>query len=535
MKASKIQSVAAPFSFEHRAEFLPESSDDLLRSIPAAPGVFALRGADPASEPYLTRAADLRRRLRRLLAPPEALDANGQPLPSKRLNLRARIRWIEWTRTGSDFESTLLLYRASRAAFGPDEARRRLRLHAPYVLRITMSQPHPRVYSTNRLSKKSLGESFGPFPSRAAAERYADAVLDLFLLRRCYEDLAPYPEHPGCVYGEMNKCMQPCKEGNPQACTPEQYAQEAERVFAFFTTRGQSLLDEVAAKREAASEAMDFEAAATLHKQWEKVRAAALLADELVRPLDQLRALILQEAAPLDADDPRPEAAALFLFEHGQLCGPERLSTLGVRAVREQTAVGSSLFAQPLMLAPIPLDEPATPPSITSSEQNNSVILSEGPERTLRVEGPQPKDPNTPSPTQTAPSSSTLTPEDRARAAIDALAMHTESFPDMAEFCDHLSLLRRWYYRPEKQRTGEVFLPNPDGLWPIRRLLNGAARVALGPPAPVSPADRAAAKEGAKALKTKIIHAGREGVEREVPVLPKRPRTRKAVTPDDVL
>ena len=479
--------MAAPFAFAHRAEFLPESSDELLRSIPAAPGVFALRGADPTAEPYLTRAADLRRRLRRLLDPPEALDQNGQPVPSKRLNLRARIHWIEWTRTGSDFESTLLLYRASRAAFGPDEARRRLRLHAPYVLRVTMSNPQPRVYSTNRLSKKSLHESFGPFPSRAAAERYCDAVLDLFLLRRCYEDLAPYPEHLGCVYGEMKKCMQPCKEGNPQACTPEQYAHEAERVFAFFRTRGQSLLDEVAAQRETASEAMDFETAATLHKQWEKVRAASLLCDELVRPVDQLRALILQEAAPL-ADESHPEAAAVFLFEHGQLCGPERLSTLGVRAVREQTAVGSSLFAQPLMLAPVPL---------------------EGEE---------------------AAATTSLTPEDRARSALDALSAQTQTTPDMAEFCDHLSLLRRWYYRPEKQRAGEAFLPNPDGDWPIRRVLNGAARVALGPPAPVSPADR----EAAKALKTKIIHAGREGVEREVPVLPKRTRTRKAVTPGDL-
>ena len=485
--------MAAPFAYDHRAEFLSESSDELLRSIPAAPGVFALRGADPGAEPYLTRAADLRRRLRRLLAPPEALDEDGQPVPSKRLNLRARIRWIEWTRTGSDFESTLLLYRASRAAFGPDEARRRLRLHAPYVLRITMSNTHPRVYSTNRLAKKSLHECFGPFSSRAAAERYGDAVLDLFQLRRCYEDLAPFPEHPGCVYGEMNKCMQPCKEGNPQACTPEQYAHEAQRVFDFFRTRGQSLLDEVAAQRDAASEAMDFEGAATLHKQWEKVRSAALQADELVRPIDQVRALILQEAAPLEADGPRVEAAAVFLFEHGQLCGPERLSTLGVRAVREQTAVGSSLFAQPLMLAPVPLD--AEPEAAT---------------------------PNL------------LTPEDRARATISALSARTHTTPDMAEFCDHLSLLRRWYYRPEKQRVGEVFLPNTDAAdqsitWPIRRILNGAARVALGPPSPVAPVDR----EAAKAVKTKIIHAGREGVEREVPVLPKRTR-KKSVTPNDV-
>ena len=496
--------MAAPFSqfsFDHRIEFLAENSDELLRAIPAAPGVFSLRGE--AGEPYLTRTADLRRRLRRLLAPPEAVDEQGRPILSKRLNLRERVRFIEYTRTGSDFESTLLLYSASRAAYGSEEARRRLRLHAPYVLRVTMSHQHPRAYSTNRLSKKSLPESFGPFPSRAAADRYCDAVLDLFLLRRCYEDLEPYPDHPGCVYGEMKKCLQPCKEGNPQACTPEQYAHEAQRVFAFFMTHGQSLLDEVAAQREAASVHMDFEAAAALHKQWEKVRAASLLADELVCPVAGLRALVLQEAAPRE-DSSSTEDAAVFLFEHGQIVGPERLSTLGVRAVREQTAVGSSLFAQPLMLAAVPLDEPA------------------------QVDAPTPDAP---------PATPALTPEDRARAVIEALTARAQYPIDIAEFCDHLSLFRRWYYRPEKQRTGEVFLPvvspnssGSDSAWPIRRILNGAARVVLGPPTPVSAVDR----EAAKALKTKILHAGREGVEREVPILPKRPRTRKAITPADI-
>lgn len=484
--------MAAPFSFDHRIEFLPGNSDELLRAIPAAPGVFSLRGE--AGEPYLTRTADLRRRLRRLLAPPEAVDEQGRPILSKRLNLRERVRFIEWTRTGSDFESNLLLHCASRAAFGAEEARRRLRLHPPYMLRVTMSHRHPRVYSTNRLSKKSLHEFFGPFPSRAAADRYGDAVLDLFLLRRCYEDLEPYPEHPGCVYGEMKKCMQPCKEGNPQACTPEQYSHEAEHVFSFFMTRGQSLLDEVAAQREAASEAMDFEAAAALHKQWEKVRTATVLADEIVRPVADLRALILQEVASSE-EDASTEDAAVFLLEHGQIAGPERLSTLGVRAVREQTAVGSSLFAQPLMLEAVRL-EPA------------------------QLDAPAPDEP---------PATLTLTPEDRARTAIDALTSRAQSPADIAELCDHLSLFRRWYYRPEKQRSGAVFLPNPDGSWPIRRILNGAARVVLGPPAPVSAVDR----EAAKVLKTKIVHAGRECVEREVPVLPKRVRTRKAATPAD--
>jgi excinuclease ABC subunit C len=557
--------VAAPFAefqFDHRIAFSPDNAEALLREIPAAPGVFALRGEDPTAEPYLTRAADLRRRIRRIVAPPET-SPDGNPVLSKRLNLRNRVRFIEWTRTGSDFESTLLLYKASRAAFGAEEARRRLRLHPPYFVRITMSHQHPRVYATNRLSRRSMLESYGPFPSRAAAERYCDAVLDLFLLRRCYEDLAPYPEHPGCVYGEMNKCLRPCQQGAPTACTPTQYAHEAARVHAFFTTRGQSLLDEVAAQRDAASEAMDFETAATLHKQWEKVKAAAALADELVRPVADLRAVILQEAAttpggpfiasrfdamggvaqmpgtlhPTSKTPTEPGAphlasemwassdAAVFLLEHGHLAGPERLSTLGVRAVREQTAVGSSLFAQPLMLAPVPLDEPA----------QTSVILSEAPERAKRVEGAQPKDPEAAQPATTAQTLSTTTPEDRARAVLTHLAAQAEASAEINDLCDALSLFRRWYYRPEKQRTGEVFLPNVSGKdgdhgWPIRRILNGAARVVLGPPTAAPPADR----EAAKALKTKIIHAGREGVEREVPILPKRQRRGK-LPPSDIL
>jgi excinuclease ABC subunit C len=524
--------VSAEFEFQNRIEFFPANADEILRQIPAAPGVFALRGEAQNSEPYLTRTADLRRRLRRLLAPPEAVDEQGRPVLSKRLNLRDKVRWIEWTRTGSEFESTLVLYRSTRAAFGDAEGRRRLRLHPPYFLRITMQHEHPRVYSTNKLSRNALNDTFGPFPSRAAAERYCDAVLDLFKLRRCYDDLQVHPDHPGCAYGEMNKCMAPCKA----ACTAADYAAEAARVQAFFATRGESMLTEVAQQRETASEAMDFEQAAALHKQWERVKAAAALADELVRPVATLRAVILQEAAPRtdpahsDRRNPEPERleeAAIFLLAHGRIAGPERLSTLGVRAVREQTAVGSSLFAQPLMLTPVPLDEPAgtfIPPILTTE-------LSSRPERSA-VERPASEAAPPPSPLDPGPwtLNPQLTPEDRARHILAQLTDGTEATPDIAERCDYLALFRRWYYRPEKQRTGEVFLPNPDATWPIRRILNGAARVVLGPPAVAPPVDR----EAAKTLKTKIIHEGREGVERFVPVLPKPKRSRKSTMAPDI-
>jgi hypothetical protein len=493
--------VSVGFEFERRVEFTPDRASEILREIPAAPGVVCLRGADELSQPYLTRAADVRRRLRRLLDSPDAVDDQGRPVLSKRLNLRDRVRWIEWTRTGSEFESTVVLYCAARANFGPAEARRRLRLHAPFVLRMASSNEHPRVYVTNRLNRRSIEESYGPFQSRAAAERYCEAVLDLFKLRRCWEDLEVSPDHPGCAYGEMKMCMEPCKG----ACTREEYAAEAARVRAFLETNGESMLAELAAGREAASEAMDFETAAALHKQWEKVKAATQLADEIVRPLVKLRALIVQAAAP-SADESARDAANVFAFEDGRIVGPERLSTLGVRAVREQTAVGSSLFAQPLMLAAVPLEGPGP--------------RAKGPGEDQRPE------------IEGQPPGNVLSPEERARSVIARLEerVREAGAPEIDERCDYLALLRRWYYRPENKRAGAILFPNADGGWPVRRLLNAAAREALGPPREAATVDREAAKE----MKTRVLHEGREGVERVVPVLPKRTRRKKRETANGV-
>jgi hypothetical protein len=101
---------------------------------------------------------------------------------------------------------------------------------------------------------------------------------------------------------------------------------------------------------------------------------------------------------------------------------------------------------------------------------------------------------------------------------LAALSAKASPSNDTALLSDHLSLLRRWYFRPEKQRAGEIFLPNPDGTWPIRRILRGAARMTIGEPAPMAETNREGAREGAKAAKVKILHAGRPDVERIVPV-----------------
>ena len=242
-----------PFSPDHAAEFFVQ--------FPAAPAVFALRGANEAAEPYVSKTANLRKRVQRLLAPPES--------QSKRLNLSERTATIEYSLTGSDFESVLLLYQTLRQEF-PDTYQKRLRLRPAPVVRLNLQNEYPRAYVTTRIGKLG-GRSlyYGPFRSRAVADKFLNDSLDLFKMRRCTFDLNPDPSFPGCVYSEMKMCLAPCFKG----CTDEDYAAEIARVQQYFDSGGQSLLHELEAERERLSAELDFEAAAAQHAKVAKIKS----------------------------------------------------------------------------------------------------------------------------------------------------------------------------------------------------------------------------------------------------------------------
>src|ERR1700689_5263249 len=290
--------------------FDPADPRTSLGGLPEAPAVFALCAADPSAEPYLSKTPNLRRRLMRFLRGPQTAEGQNEVPRPKRLQLAHMVDQIEYTVTGSEFESSLCLYQASLRAFGP-RAQRRLRLRPPAFLRMSLDNPYPRVYATSKISKTAASALFGPFPSRAAAERYADEMLNLFLLRRCTEDLNPDPAFPGCVYSEMKMCLAPCYKG----CSDERYRQESADVFAFLSPRGASMLGKLEGERNAASEAMEFETAAAIHQRMQKVQAVAHLASEAVHPLAQLSGVLVQPSA-------EPGHVALFRLCRGVWTGP---------------------------------------------------------------------------------------------------------------------------------------------------------------------------------------------------------------------
>lgn len=284
--------------------FSPDHPPDFFAQFPAAPAVFVLRGADESAEPYVSKSANLRKRLQRLLAPPES--------QSKRLNLRERVARIESTLTGSDFESVVLLYKTLRREF-PRSYQKRLRLRPAPVVRMNLDNEYPRAYVTTRIGRLA-GRStyYGPFRSRMAAEKFLNDSLDLFKMRRCTFDLNPDPKFPGCVYSEMKMCLAPCFQG----CTDEAYAVEVGRARAFLDSCGDSLMQELAAERDHLSAALNFEAAAQQHAKIEKIKNIVSAADEIYQRLDRLDAVILQSSL-------EPKSVALFRFHKGELVGPE--------------------------------------------------------------------------------------------------------------------------------------------------------------------------------------------------------------------
>jgi excinuclease ABC subunit C len=286
-----------------RIEFTPERDADVFASVAAGPAVFALRGEDAQAEPYVSKTANLRRRLQRLLGPVEER--------TKKLNLRDRVRWIEYSPTGSDFESGFLLYRVLRESF-PKTYSNRLRFRFAPLVKLHLENEYPRASVTTRLGRlNGPALYYGPFVSRVAAEKFMNDSLDFFKMRRCVDDLHPDPKFPGCIYSEMKMCLAPCFKG----CSDEEYAAEVERVQTYFDSGGETLLRQFCNEREIASANLAFEDAAAIHARIEKLKPVLGQLPEIVGRLDRLSALIIQ---PSHVEG----SVAFFRVDRGAISAP---------------------------------------------------------------------------------------------------------------------------------------------------------------------------------------------------------------------
>jgi excinuclease ABC subunit C len=394
-------------------EFDPARDADFFATLPARPGVLLVEMTDAAGQPYMMRTADVRRAAERLLGPPDSA--------WKRLNLRGVAARIRYRVTGSKFEQTLAFYGEARARL-PGRYRDLLRLRPPAVLKVNLRNAYPRCYVTRKI-RGDGGFYFGPFASRRAAEAFAEGFLDLFKTRRCQIKIRRDPAFPGCIYSEMKMCLAPCFSG----CTKDEYDAEVGRVLASLDTSGAALTEELEREREEASEALDFERAAALHKRLEKASGALRGLPELARRIEKIDAVILQRAA--------------------------EEKTIDVYPVR------GGLIGEPIVLRFLDTSEPRSVESILRKAldgENSNEPLARHELSHAGVRGTD----------ETAG-------DFRARYGL------REAPPELAE---HLTLLARWFY--SKPRDGEILFK--DGEWPYRRILRACGRL-LAPPAAPKP------------------------------------------------
>jgi excinuclease ABC subunit C len=288
-------------------EFSPDRDEEFFSLLPAKPAVCLIASRESSAEPYLIRTADLRRRLQRLLGPPDPA--------SKRLNLREFASEVHYRETGSAFEQALTYYHQAKHIF-PKRYRDLMRLRPAPVLKINLRNAYPRCFVTRRIvvdeqGQPAMGSYYGPFASRRSAEAFADKMLDFFKVRRCQIKIRRDPSYPGCLYSEMKMCLAPCFAG----CSKEEYDVEVSRLVQFLDTSGGSMRDALAHDRESASAELDFEKAAAIHKKLEKLDDALRSQPDLARRIQNLDAVILQRSAEL-------HSIGFFAIHGGRLAEP---------------------------------------------------------------------------------------------------------------------------------------------------------------------------------------------------------------------
>jgi excinuclease ABC subunit C len=321
------------------------AEEEFFPALPPRAAVCLIEPREASAEPFLIRTQDLQRRLQRLLGP---LDP-----ASKRLNLRDFAARIRYRLTGSAFEQTFTYYQHAKQLF-PERYSKLMRLRPPAVLKVNLKNAYPRCYATRRIPVDETGEPaggayYGPFASRRGAQAFAEKALDLFKVRRCQIKIRRDPTFPGCIYSEMKMCLAPCFAG----CTKEEYDTEVARLVQFLDTSGGSLRATYEEEREKASEQLDFERAALLHKKVEKLDEVLRGQPELIRRVQDIDAVILQRAA-------EAQTIAVFGVRGGRFVEPHFLR---FAEIASQPRSAEQIFREYLEL-PIPKEPIAVSDSV---------------------------------------------------------------------------------------------------------------------------------------------------------------------------
>ncbi|PZP87213.1 MAG: excinuclease ABC subunit C [Azospirillum brasilense] len=189
----------------------------------------------------------------------------------------------------------------------------------PYLL--LSDHAFPRMQK-HRGAQSIAGQYFGPFASVGALNQTMALLQKIFLLRPCADTIFKNRTRP-CLQYQIKRCSAPCVG----YVTPEQYAGQIVRARDFMKGKHREVQAQLAEEMQRASDAMDFESAATLR---DHIRALTQVQQETA-----LRAAGLQDADVIAlARTGKHSVVQVFFFRDG---GPFGHQTFHPRAEADAT------------------------------------------------------------------------------------------------------------------------------------------------------------------------------------------------------
>jgi len=219
-----------------------------LRTLPDAPGVYRMLNA-AGDVLYVGKAKSLRKRV--------GSYAQGRVHSERLTRMIAETAEMLFVTTASETEALLLESNLIKRLKPRYNVSYRDDKSFPSIL-LRADHPFPQLLK-HRGAKTTKGVYFGPFASAGAVNRTLNTLQRAFLLRSCPDSVFDSRTRP-CLLFQIKRCSAPCVQRIDLAG----YNELVEEAEEFLRGRNQAVQDQLKAEMTAASDALDFEAAAKL-------------------------------------------------------------------------------------------------------------------------------------------------------------------------------------------------------------------------------------------------------------------------------
>ena len=225
-----------------------------LKNLPGGPGVYRMDAVDGKTL-YVGKAKSLKKRVAAYTRPLR--------LPIRLQRMIAQIATVEVITTHTEAEALLLESNLIKRLKPRYNVMLRDDKSFPYIL-LTGDGDFPQLLK-HRGAQSRKGEYFGPFASAGAVNHTLAALQRAFPLRNCADSVFASRTRP-CLQYQIKRCAAPCVG----RIARQDYAAIVAEARDFLTGRSRDLQNRLAERMQAASDALDFEAAAAFR---DRIRA----------------------------------------------------------------------------------------------------------------------------------------------------------------------------------------------------------------------------------------------------------------------